>query len=66
MDAAEQGVACTKDFVIIPHPFENGAAVNTERFCGNGFVTKTCKYIIFCFYIQNLHKNFMYCYMCLL
>lgn len=41
MDAAEQGTDCTKDFVIVPHPFENGAAVDTERFCGNGFVTKT-------------------------
>ena len=39
--AAVQGINCTKDFVIIPHPFQNGVAVGTERFCGNGFITKT-------------------------
>ncbi|XP_054014781.1 uncharacterized protein LOC128895856 [Hylaeus anthracinus] len=39
--AAEAGTNCTKDFVIIPHPFQNGIPVGVERFCGNGFVTKT-------------------------
>ncbi|CAK9801472.1 hypothetical protein ANTQUA_LOCUS2856 [Anthophora quadrimaculata] len=39
--AAESGTSCTKDFVIVPHPYENGIANNTERFCGNGFTTKT-------------------------
>lgn len=43
--AAQAGENCTQDFVIIPHPFQNGIAIGTERFCGNGFVTKTCKYI---------------------
>lgn len=52
MYAAEQGdVACRKDFVIIPHPFQNDMAVNVERFCGNGFITKTCKYIIFSIFL---------------
>lgn len=39
--AAQAGENCTQDFVIIPHPFQNGIAIGTERFCGNGFVTKT-------------------------
>jgi len=40
---AESGVSCTNDFVIIPDPRENGVPTNTDRFCGNGFITKTCK-----------------------
>jgi len=40
---AESGAACTTDFVIIPDPRENGVLTNTDRFCGNGFITKTCK-----------------------
>lgn len=35
------GVDCTADFVVIPNPIQNGAPLNTDRFCGNGFVTKT-------------------------
>lgn len=41
---AESGASCTNDFVIIPDPRENGVPTNTDRFCGNGFITKTCKY----------------------
>lgn len=41
---AESGASCTSDFVIIPDPRENGVPTNTDRFCGNGFITKTCKY----------------------
>lgn len=40
---AESGINCMQDFVIVPDPRENGVATNTDRFCGNGFVTKTCK-----------------------
>jgi hypothetical protein len=40
---AESGAACMTDFVIIPDPRENGVLINTDRFCGNGFITKTCK-----------------------
>lgn len=40
---AESGASCTNDFVIIPDPRENGVPANTDRFCGNGFITKTCK-----------------------
>lgn len=40
---AESGASCTNDFVIIPDPRESGVFVNTDRFCGNGFITKTCK-----------------------
>lgn len=39
--AAEQGTDCTQDFVIIANPFIVGSAVGVERFCGNGFITKT-------------------------
>ncbi|GLV43813.1 uncharacterized protein CBL_11607 [Carabus blaptoides fortunei] len=38
---AISGSDCTSDFVVIPNPSENGVPVNTDRFCGNGFVTKT-------------------------
>ncbi|KAL0107822.1 hypothetical protein PUN28_014833 [Cardiocondyla obscurior] len=38
---AESGTSCTNDFIIIPDPRENGVSVNTDRFCGNGFITKT-------------------------
>lgn len=39
--AASNGADCTSEFVVIPNPSENGVPVNTDRFCGNGFVTKT-------------------------
>nr|XP_033339572.1 uncharacterized protein LOC117228032 isoform X1 [Megalopta genalis] len=41
VDAEEKGENCTTDFVIVPHPFQNGMEINTDRFCGNGFTTKT-------------------------
>lgn len=41
---AESNGDCLTDFVIVPDPRENGVLVNTDRFCGNGFVTKTCEY----------------------
>lgn len=32
------GSNCTTDFVVIPNPYyTNGTAVNSDRFCGNGF-----------------------------
>lgn len=49
--AAEQGTDCTQDFVIIANPFIVGSAVGVERFCGNGFITKTCMYILMFFQI---------------
>ncbi|XP_076247538.1 uncharacterized protein LOC143187304 [Calliopsis andreniformis] len=49
--AAESGTDCTKDFVIIPNPFANGVALGTERFCGNGFVTKTSNSKPFVLYV---------------
>ncbi|XP_026670406.1 uncharacterized protein LOC113464499 [Ceratina calcarata] len=38
---AEMGTDCTKDYVIVPHPFVDNTALDTDRFCGNAFVTKT-------------------------
>lgn len=38
------GSNCTTDFVVIPDPmYSNGTAVNSDRFCGNGFPTVTSK-----------------------
>ncbi|XP_077265998.1 uncharacterized protein LOC143899525 isoform X1 [Temnothorax americanus] len=48
---AESGDSCTNDFVIIPDPRENGVAVNTDRFCGNGFITKTSDLKPFVLYV---------------
>lgn len=40
------GIACTTDFVVIPNPFfANGAAVGSDRFCGNALPTVICKYL---------------------
>ncbi|KAJ0183789.1 hypothetical protein K1T71_000212 [Dendrolimus kikuchii] len=38
---AENDGDCTTDFVVIPNPYEvsNGDAIDTDRFCGIGFVT---------------------------
>lgn len=39
------GVDCLTDFVVIPNPsYVNGIAVNSDRFCGNGFPTVTSEY----------------------
>ncbi|XP_069701068.1 uncharacterized protein [Periplaneta americana] len=38
---AESGAQCTTDFVVIPNPYVGSDPLNTDRFCGNGFVTKT-------------------------
>ncbi|XP_066600385.1 uncharacterized protein [Prorops nasuta] len=48
---AESGTTCTKDFVIIPNPVENNVAAGTERFCGNGFVTKSSNMKPFVLYV---------------
>ncbi|XP_029155299.1 uncharacterized protein LOC114928349 [Nylanderia fulva] len=48
---AESGASCTNDFVIIPDPRENGVATNTDRFCGNGFITKTSNLKPFVLYV---------------
>ncbi|XP_012235854.1 uncharacterized protein [Linepithema humile] len=48
---AESGANCTSDFVIIPDPLENGTPVNTDRFCGNGFITKTSNLKPFVLYV---------------
>ncbi|KYN08528.1 hypothetical protein ALC62_00512 [Cyphomyrmex costatus] len=48
---AESGINCTTDFVIIPDPRENGVADNTDRFCGNGFITKTSDLKPFVLYV---------------
>ncbi|XP_060535593.1 uncharacterized protein LOC132707687 [Cylas formicarius] len=38
--SSQTGTNCTTDFVIVPAPiFPNGTLFNTDRFCGNGFVT---------------------------
>lgn len=38
------GSNCTTDFVVIPNPYyTNGTAVNSDRFCGNGFPGVTSK-----------------------
>lgn len=40
------GSNCTTDFVVIPDPsYVNGTAVNSDRFCGNGFPTVTSKFM---------------------
>lgn len=40
------GSNCTTDFVVIPNPsYVNGTAVNSDRFCGNGFPTVTSRYL---------------------
>lgn len=39
------GAQCTTDFVVIPNPsYINGSAVNSDRFCGNGFPGVTSEY----------------------
>ncbi|XP_012527153.1 uncharacterized protein LOC105831515 isoform X2 [Monomorium pharaonis] len=48
---AESGASCINDFVIIPDPSENSAFVNTDRFCGNGFITKTSNLKPFILYV---------------
>ncbi|CAL1681716.1 unnamed protein product [Lasius platythorax] len=48
---AESGASCTNDFVIIPDPRENGVSANTDRFCGNGFITKTSNLKPFVLYV---------------
>ncbi|XP_070148956.1 uncharacterized protein [Polyergus mexicanus] len=48
---AESGASCTNDFVIIPDPRENGVPANTDRFCGNGFITKTSDLKPFVLYV---------------
>ncbi|XP_011879922.1 PREDICTED: uncharacterized protein LOC105568677 isoform X2 [Vollenhovia emeryi] len=48
---AESGASCINDFVIVPDPRENGGSVNTDRFCGNGFVTKTSNLKPFVLYV---------------
>ncbi|EZA49837.1 hypothetical protein DMN91_005680 [Ooceraea biroi] len=48
---AESGAACTTDFVIVPDPRENGIPANTDRFCGNGFITKTSDLKPFVMYV---------------
>ncbi|XP_018352522.1 PREDICTED: uncharacterized protein LOC108754585 isoform X1 [Trachymyrmex septentrionalis] len=48
---AESGASCTTDFVIIPDPQENGVFDNTDRFCGNGFITKTSDLKPFVLYV---------------
>jgi len=42
-DIALNGVACYKDFIVIPNPIQS-PAVRTDRFCGNALVPTTCKY----------------------
>lgn len=43
--AALTGLNCNTDFVVIPAPIlnSNDTPLNTDRFCGNGFPTVTCK-----------------------
>lgn len=41
-EASVGGENCTTDFVIIPHPYVNGMALNYDRFCGNALPTVTC------------------------
>ncbi|XP_020288575.1 uncharacterized protein LOC109857064 isoform X3 [Pseudomyrmex gracilis] len=48
---AEVDGSCTTDFVIVPDPRENGVLVNSDRFCGNGFVTKTSDLKPFVLYV---------------
>ncbi|XP_076277333.1 uncharacterized protein LOC143207568 [Lasioglossum baleicum] len=40
-DSEQMGENCTTDFVIVPHPFQSGTAIGSDRFCGNAFTTKT-------------------------
>jgi hypothetical protein len=51
VNAAEGGTGCINDFVVIPNPMVPQADIainpslgNTDRFCGNGFVTLTSKF----------------------
>nr|XP_050847063.1 uncharacterized protein LOC127062600 isoform X1 [Vespula vulgaris] len=48
---AESGLDCIDDFVIIPNPSEDGIPDNTERFCGNAFITKTSTLKPFVLYV---------------
>lgn len=41
---ALKGGNCTTDYVVIPNAiYTNGTSANADRFCGNAFVTVTCK-----------------------
>ncbi|XP_015186546.1 PREDICTED: uncharacterized protein LOC107071777 [Polistes dominula] len=48
---ADSGLDCIHDFVIVPNPSENGIPLNTERFCGNAFITKTSSLKPFVLYV---------------
>lgn len=37
--------------VIVPNPSESGTPLNTERFCGNAFTTKTSNLKPFVLYV---------------
>nr|XP_031831146.1 uncharacterized protein LOC116426404 [Nomia melanderi] len=50
-DAAIIGTNCTTDFVIIPNPSQSGMAIGVDRFCGNGFTTKTSSLKPFVLYV---------------
>lgn len=46
IDGEVFGANCTTDFVVIPHPvLSNGTALDTDRFCGNGFATVYSEYL---------------------
>lgn len=43
--ASFTGQNCISDFVVIPNPMIDGAAVTYDRFCGNGIPTVTSKFL---------------------
>ena len=65
-DTALSGASCDRNYVLIPNPSVNSMRLMTDRFCGNGFVTKTCESKKLCFLLflysyylhTQFHKNF--------
>ncbi|KAF7988917.1 hypothetical protein HCN44_007227 [Aphidius gifuensis] len=51
IDYSSSGVDCDHNYVIIPNPSINGSRETTDRYCGNGFSTKTSKSKPFVLYI---------------
>lgn len=51
IDYSSSGVNCDHNYVIIPNPSINGSRGTTDRYCGNGFSTKTSTSKPFVLYI---------------
>jgi hypothetical protein len=54
-DAAESGMVCTRDFVVIPDPSQDGPELYVDRFCGNALLPTTSKFpVIFTVCSENV------------